>query len=188
MTDNQWNTILAILDDKRKYSFREIFDAIFYMLKTGCQWRMLPNDFPKWQLVYYYFNKWKLNGTIEEIHEILRDKTYKDAGRERYTSLGLIDSQSVKTTRSSEEERGIDGGKKTKGRKRRIIVDAMGLLMAVVVHAANIHDSKSAPFVFSELKFRFPRLVKIIADGGYRGKLIENTKKTLNIILIQVRL
>jgi putative transposase len=89
----------------------------------------------------------------------------------------LIDSQPIKTTRSGGEKRGIDGGKKTKVRKLHTIVDTMGLLMAVLVHAANIHDSKAAPFVFSELKFRFSRLVKIIADGGYQGELVENTKK-----------
>lgn len=185
MTDSQWSAILVILNDKRKrkHSLREIFDAIFYVLKTGCQWRMLPMDFPKWQLVYYYFNKWKWDGTIEEIHETLRDMTRKKAGKERSPSLGLIDSQSVKTTRSGGLCRGMDGGKKTKGRKRHIVVDTMGLLMAVVVHAANVHDSKGAPFVFSELKFRFSRLVKIIADGGYRGELIENTKKTFGWIL-----
>ena len=184
-TNSQWSAILVILKDKRKrkHSLRKIFDAIFYMIKTGCQWRMLPKDFPKWQLVYYYFNKWKLDGTIEEIHENLRDNTRKAAGRKTSPSLGLIDSQSIKTTRSGGEERGIDGGKKTKGRKRHIIVDTMGLLMAVVVHAANIHDSKAAPFVISELKFRFSRLVKIIADGGYCGELIENTKKAFGWIL-----
>ena len=97
--------------------------------------------------------------------------------------MGLIDSQSVKTTRSGGLCTGIDGGKKTKGRKRHIVVDTMGLLLAVVVHSANIHDSKSAPFVFSELKYRFSRLVKIIADGAYRGELVENTKKTFGWIL-----
>jgi putative transposase len=79
--------------------------------------------------------------------------------------------------------RGIDGGKKTKGRKRHIIVDTMGLLLSVVVHAANVHDSKGAPFVLSELRYRFSRLVKIIADGGYRGELVENTKRTFGLVL-----
>ena len=185
LSDSQWSAILGILDDKRKrkHSLREIFNAIFYMLKTGCQWRMLPKDFPKWQLVYYYFNKWKLEGFIEEIHERIRDLTRKNAGRERSPSLGLIDSQSVKTTRSGGLCRGIDGGKKTKGRKRHIIVDTMGLLLAVVVHAANVHDSKGAPLVFYELRCRFSRLVKIIADGGYRGELVENTKRAFGWIL-----
>ena len=149
------------------------------MLKTGCQWRMLPNDFPQWQLVYY----WKSDGITEEIHEILRVKTRKDAGRESSPSLGLIDFQSVKTTRSGGEERGIDGGKMTKGRKRHIIVDTMGLLMAVVVHVANIHDSKTVPFILSELKFRFSIFVNIIADGGYCGELAGNTKKVFGWIL-----
>lgn len=179
LTDSQWNTILGILKDKRKrkHTLREIFDALFYLLKTGCQWRMLPLDFPSWKLVYYYFTKWKSDGTIELIHELLRDKTRKKAGRNESPSVGIIDSQSVKTTRIGGLSRGIDGGKKTKGRKRHIVVDTMGLLLAVVVHAANEHDSKSAPMVIEELRGRFARLVKIIADGGYRGELIENTRK-----------
>jgi len=185
LTDSQWKAILNILKDKRrrKHSLREIFDAIFYLLKTGCQWRMLPTNFPSWKLVYYYFSKWCNDGTIELIHELLRDMTRKKAGRDESPSLALIDSQSVKTTRSGGVCRGIDGGKKTKGRKRHIIVDTMGLLLAVVVHAANEYDSKSAPKVMAELRGRFPRLVKIIADGGYRGELIENTRKTFGWIL-----
>lgn len=131
----------------------------------------------------YYFSKWRNDGTIEFIHELLRDMIRKKAGRDESPSLVLIDSQSVKTTRSGGVCRGIDGGKKTKGRKRHIIVDTMGLLLAVVVHAANAHDSKSAPKVMAELRGRFPRLVKIIADGGYRGELIENTRKTFGWIL-----
>jgi len=185
LTDSQWKAILGIIMDKRKrkHSLREIFDAIFYLLKTGCQWRMLPVNFPSWKLVYYYFSKWRNDGTIELIHEMLRDKTRKNAGKKESPSVALIDSQSVKTTRSGGVCRGIDGGKKTKGRKRHIIVDTMGLLLAVVVHAANEHDSKSAPRVIAELRGRFNRLVKIVADGGYRGELIENTKRAFGWVV-----
>jgi putative transposase len=91
---------------KRKHSLRDIFNAIFYLLKTGCQWRMLPSCFPKWELVYYYFTKWKNTGVIEQIHELLRDKIRKKVGREISQSLALLDSQSVKTTRLGGENRG----------------------------------------------------------------------------------
>lgn len=185
LTDSQWRLLDGILKDdrKRKHSIHDILNAFLYLLKTGCQWRMLPHCFTKWELVYYYFSKWKNDGTIELIHELLRDKVRLKAGKQASPSLVLIDNQYIKTTRIGGECRGIDGGKKIKGRKRHIITDTMGLLLSVVVHPANVHDSKCASDVITSLKGRFSRLIKIIADCGYRGILIENTKTIFGWIL-----
>jgi transposase len=124
LIDSQYGAILQIIGDtsKRKHELRTIFNAMFYLLKTGCQW-LLPCDFPKRQLVYYYCSKWKEDGTIVEIYEVLRVQCRQNQGREISPSAGLIDSQSVKTTRVRGESRGVDGGKKIKGRKRHIITD-----------------------------------------------------------------
>jgi len=180
LTDNQWQVIKEIVNDnrKRKHNLKDIFNAMFYLLKTGCQWRMLPNDFAPWNTVYFYYSKWKTNGLIEEIHEVLRNNVREKAGRKHSPSAACIDSRSVKTSRSGGLQRGVDGGKKVKGRKQHIITDTMGLLLVVVVHAANIHDSKSASEVISNLRGRFDKLKKIFADGGYRGELINHIKQT----------
>ena len=186
LTDKQWQVIEKLVTGKvrkRKHSLRSILNGIFYLVKTGCQWRMLPSDFAPWNTVYYYYRKWKYEGLIEELHEMLRDFTRRKAGRSLSPSLGLIDSRSVKTSRNGGPERGIDGGKKTKGRKQHIITDTMGLVLTVVVHAANVHDSKAALGVIKNLRGRFPRLTKIIADGGYRGELVEQVQKALGWIL-----
>jgi putative transposase len=185
LTENQWQFMINFLNSnrKRKHNIREIFDAIFYLLKSGCQWRMLPLHFPPWNTVYYYYRQWKNNGLIEEIHEALRNLIRKNAGRQESPSVACIDSRSVKTTRSGGECRGVDGGKKIKGRKQHIVTDTLGLLLVVVVHPANVHDSKAAQEVLSRLRGRFNRLSKIFADGGYRGELVDNVKRIFGWVL-----
>jgi putative transposase len=179
LTDAQYDAILQIMNDnrKRKHSLREIWNAILYLHKTGCQWRMLPHSFPKWQTVYYYLVKWTWDGTIEQINDVLREQTRLRAGREVSPCVALIDSQSVKTTRVGGLDRGFDGGKNVKGRKRHLVTDSGGLLLSAVSHTAKTHDSKAGLAVIETLKHRFPRLVKIFADAGYRGELVENVKK-----------
>lgn len=119
LTDTQWNTIVHLFDENRsrKHSLYSIWNAIFYLLKTGCQWRMLPKEYPKWELVYYYYSKWRDDGTFEEVHENLRNQTRKRAGKKESPSLAIIDSQSRDMTRSGGTTKGFDGGKKVKGRK-----------------------------------------------------------------------
>ena len=144
--------------------------AIMYILKTGCQWRMLPKDFPHYNTVFYYFNKWKREGVFEELMDTLHRMVRKLLGREETPSLGIIDSRSVKSSHHVDTDRGIDGNKKIKGRKEHIVVDTLGLPMSVVVHEANIHDSVGADRVIDKMKGSFPRLKKMMADGGYKGQ------------------
>ena len=186
LTDNQWQVIKNIVDTgrKRKHELRGIINAIMYITKTGCQWRMLPNDFAPWQSVYYYFRKWKRDGLIEEIHDFLVYKIRLKKNKNPLPTVGIIDSQSTKTINVCEDNIGYDGGKKVKGRKRHIVVDTLGLILSVVIHSATIHDSKGAESVLVELKNKYlSGIIKIFADGGYRGELIEKVRLRFGWIL-----
>ena len=180
LNDLQWQVIEKIQNDKRQrgHSLRIIWNAIFYITKAGCQWRMLPNDYPPWQTVYYHFRNWKRNGLIAQVHDSLAEMTRVKSGKQAQPTVGIIDSQSVKTTSVGGEFRGYDAGKKTKGRKRHIVVDTMGLIIFVIVHSADIQDRDGAKLVMDKLKENLISLVKIFADGGYAGKLVEYAAQT----------
>jgi len=168
LTDSQWRFIKEILpvQRKRKHALREIVDAIRWILRLGSQWRNLPDSFPKWQLVYYYFRHWKADGTLERLNWQLNIKE-RTAEKEDTPSLLSIDSQSVKVAAFIQQDTGVDGNKKINGRKRHVIIDTLGLIWGVVVHAANLADGTMAQRVVDLLLGYLDRMKKILADEAY---------------------
>ena len=185
VSDSQWQIISKYLDVERnrKYELREIVNAILYLVKTGCQWRMLPGDFPQWTIVYYYFSVWKQNGILEQIHECLVEKIRKQRNKKEEPSVGIIDAQSVKSTLVSSQDKGFDAGKKIKGIKRHIIVDTLGLILAVVIQSASVQDRDGAISVINKLTENWKKIIKIFADSGYRGELIAKVQTRFKIEL-----
>jgi len=178
LSDEQWKLLETMLPPpehfgrKRTVDLREVCNGLLYILLTVCAWRYLPSDYPCWQTVYYYFRLWRNSECFVAINDKLRRLLRQQQGRDENASAGIIDSQSVKTSEEGSSERGFDAGKKINGRKRHILVDTLGLLLAIKVHAANIQDRDGGKLLFESCKDRLPRLFLIWADGGYRGKLI----------------
>lgn len=192
LTDEQWNMIKALIPPEkpggrhRTVNMREVLNAILSVTVGGIQWRMLPHEFPPWATVYGYFWRWRNTGVWQRLHDPFRAQVRQQAGRHKHPTAGCLDSQSVKTTHVP-GERGYDAGKQVNGRKRHLLVDTLGLLLAVVVTAASVQDREGARLLFRRLGGACKKLRKIWVDGGYRGPLVtwvaQHFKFVLHLIL-----
>ena len=177
LTAQEWNLLEPLLasPERRgrppKWPARHIADAVFYLLRSGCAWRMLPREYPPWQRVYYHFRKWRLDGRLRQAHERLREAVREAQGRNPDPSGAVIDSQVVKGSGVGGPERGYDGAKRLSGRKRHLLVDTNGLVLSAHVHAASLHDRDGAQKLLNdELAEKLPRLTVLWADAAYTGR------------------
>jgi transposase len=174
VTDAQWRLIEGLIPvlsggRPRKTDLRDVVDAVFYVLRTGCQWRFLPKDFPPKSTVWRYFNEWRHDGTLDTIHDALRRKVRAAEKPYAPRTTASVDSQSVDTT-SGGEQRGRDNAKNVDGRKRHIVVDSMGLLLAVLVTAASVDDAKAAAALFARLEGQpVAKVQRMFADNKYHN-------------------
>jgi len=188
LSDHQWNHIKDHIPPPksggrpRELDMRLVLNAILYVVVGGIQWRMLPREYPNWKSVYHYFRLWRRDGTWQRMHDTLRAQLRRKAGKHKHPTAGCLDSQSVKTT-FIRGPRGYDKGKNVNGRKRHLLVDTLGLVLAVVVTAADVSDPAGARLLFKCWGGHCKKMRLIWVDGTYRGSLLEWAKTRIKAML-----